>query len=31
MGPTQVACEESVAADPNDQAAVETVGTAYEG
>ncbi|MFC6906909.1 hypothetical protein [Halalkalicoccus tibetensis] len=30
MSPTQVAREESVAADPDDQAAVETVGDAYE-
>lgn len=30
MSPTQVAREESVAADPDDQAAVETVGNAYE-
>lgn len=30
MSPTQVAREESVTADPADQAAVETVGAAYE-
>lgn len=30
MSPTQVAREESVAADPDNQVAVETVGDAYE-
>lgn len=30
MGPTQVAREEGVVADPDDTAAIETVGAAYE-